>query len=314
MVFDDEGHVARSSSLIAVVGATGTGKSALSLGIAQLLEARGRQVEIVNADAMQLYEGMNIGTAKLSYDERLGVPHHLLDVLPVTADASVAWYQSSARQIVEDILRRGHVPVLVGGSGLYVSSVLFPYVFPGHDEQIRACLETELEANGIEPLYHRLADLDADAATRIGPHNARRIVRALEVAEMTGSPVSGTRPDAHALWKPTRIIGMSAPRDDLTARLNQRVRLMWEQGLPDEVATLIPRGLEQGTTASRAIGYAQALAFLRGELSRDDAIAMTQQLTRRYARRQVSWFARYPQVTWLTQTDESTIEHTLDML
>lgn len=283
---------------MAVIGPTGTGKSELSLNLAERLAAAGRPAEIVNADAMQLYRGMDIGTAKLTPDERRGIPHHLLDVLDVTTESTVAAYQSDARAAIDGILARGATPILVGGSGLYVSSVLYDFQFPASDKAIRARLESELESEGAGALYRRLAALDAVAAERIGSQNGRRIVRALEVAEITGSPVAGMLPDEPVYWRPTRILGLTAPRERLVQRLDERVHRMWRGGLVDEVRGLVPLGLERGVTASRAIGYAQALRQLAGDATEADAIAETQALTRRYARRQVSWFKRYADIVW----------------
>lgn len=285
--------------LWAVVGATGTGKSDLALDLAEQLRARGNPAEIVNADAMQLYRGMDIGTAKLLPAERRGIPHHLFDVRDVTEEAAVAWYQPLARAAVADIHGRGGDAILVGGSGLYVSSVVFDFHFPPRDPEIRARLEGELEARGAAVLLERLRVADPETASRIDPHNGRRIVRALEVLEQGSSTHGAALPDAPVLWHPhTRLIGLQVERAELVERLDQRVHRMWEAGLLDEVAALRERGLEQGVTARRAIGYAQALAQLEGSQTEDEAIAETQALTRRYARRQVSWFRRYPRLEW----------------
>lgn len=291
------------SGLIVVVGATGTGKSELSLDLAEAILADGGSAEIVNADAMQLYRGMDIGTAKLAPGERRGIPHHLLDVLDVTDEASVARYQSEARAVIDAILQRGAVPILVGGSGLYVSSVVFDFAFAGTDPQIRARLEDEADRLGPGILYARLAEIDQEVAVRIGPHNTRRIVRALEIAEITGTPHSALMSDEPTAWRPARFLGLAAPREELVARLDARVQRMWAAGLVDEVRELVPLGLEHGVTASRAIGYAQALAQLHGTASEAEAIAATQALTRRYARRQNSWFRRYADLTWLPSGD-----------
>lgn len=280
--------------LITIVGATGTGKSDLALDVAEAVGATGRTAEIVNADAMQLYRGMDIGTAKLPVVERRGIAHHLLDVLDVTDEASVAAYQAHARTIIAGVHERGGVPILVGGSGLYVSSVIYDFVFPGTDPVIRERLEAELVEVGPRALYDRLKSVDAVAATAIGQHNGRRIVRALEVVEMTGEPFGSGLPDESAFWTPTAIIALGTPRDVLVARLDERVGRMWSAGLLDEVEHLLVQGLDQGTTASRAIGYAQAIAQLRGTATRDEAIERTRVLTRKYARRQVGWFRRYP--------------------
>ncbi|GAA3622398.1 tRNA (adenosine(37)-N6)-dimethylallyltransferase MiaA [Microbacterium awajiense] len=290
----------REPRLWAVVGATGTGKTALSLEIADALAARSIPAEIVNADAMQLYRGMDIGTAKLPPADRRGIPHHLLDVLEVTDEAAVAWYQDAARRAISQINDRGADAVLVGGSGLYVSGTVFDFRFPPHDDALRAELESELAAQGPGVLYARLRDLDPHTAERVDPRNGRRIVRALEVIAQGERTHGAALPDEPALWHPrTRLIGVGVARDRLVPRLDARVADMWRAGLLDEVAVLRERGLERGVTAQRAIGYAHALAQLRGELTEADAIAQTQALTRRYARRQVAWFRRYRAVQWI---------------
>ncbi len=284
----------------AVVGATGTGKSDFALDLAEALRAQGNPAEIVNSDAMQLYRGMDIGTAKLPLDERRAIPHHLFDVREVTEDAAVAWYQPLARAAIVDIHSRGGDAILVGGSGLYVSSVIFDFQFPPRDAAVRARLEAELDEHGAGALFERLRIADPVTAARIDPKNGRRVVRALEVLEQGSATHGAALPDAPRLWHPsTRIVGLHTPREVLVERLDRRVERMWRDGMLDEVAGLRDAGLEQGTTAPRAIGYAQALAQLRGELSADDAIAQTQALTRRYARRQVSWFKRYPEIEWV---------------
>ena len=292
--------------LVAVVGATGTGKSELALDLAERLAASGAPAEIVNADAMQLYRGMDIGTAKLPQEERRGIPHHLLDVLAPAEEASVARYQREARAVVEDIVARGATPILVGGSGLYVSSVVYDFRFPGTDPAIRARLEAELEARGPGALHERLRASDPDAAVAIGPHNGRRLVRALEVIELTGEPFGAGLPEESGTWRPTVLVGLRLAREALVPRLDARVRRMWQSGLVDEVARLRPAGL--GTTASRAIGYAQALAQLDGRLDEEQAIAETQALTRRYARRQVSWFRRSRETVWLDADDPARVD------
>ncbi len=294
--------------MIAVVGATGTGKSELSLAIAERIAARGGFAEVVNADAMQLYRGMDIGTAKLPLHERRGVPHHLLDVLDVTDEASVAAYQPAARAAVDDIAGRGGTAILVGGSGLYVSSVLYDFRFPARDEAVRARLEAELELGGVRALYDRLKAIDPAAAASIGQFNGRRIVRALEVVELTGEPVSGTLPEEPVLWREASIVRLGIPREHLVERLDARVERMWAAGLVDEVAGLVQRGLRDGVTASRAIGYAQALAQHDGTTPEADAIAEAQALTRRYARRQVSWFKRYPNALDVDALDPDALE------
>ncbi|EYT51656.1 tRNA delta(2)-isopentenylpyrophosphate transferase [Leucobacter sp. UCD-THU] len=289
--------------LWAIVGATGTGKSALSLDLAQHLAATGRPAEIVNADAMQLYRGMDIGTAKLPVAERRAIPHHLFDALRPSEEAAVAWYQPVARALIEQIHARGADAILVGGSGLYVSSAVFDFAFPPRDDELRARLEAELAEGGTDPLLSRLRALAPDVAAAVDARNPRRVVRALEVA-MLGGDARVTLPEKPALWRAeTSIVGVHCERSALVERLDRRVEQMWAEGLLDEVRGLIPNGLERGRTASRAIGYAQALAELRGEVTRAEAIAETQALTRRYARRQVSWFKRYPGITWIDGPD-----------
>lgn len=286
-------------TLWAVVGATGTGKSDLAIDLAERLRARGNPAEIINADAMQLYRGMDIGTAKVPHAERRGIPHHLFDVREVDEDAAVAWYQPRARAAVEDIHRRGGDAVLVGGSGLYVSSVIYDFQFPPRDAALRRRLESEFESNGSGPLLERLRTLDPEAASRVDPRNPRRIIRALEVREQGSATHGAVLPEKPTLWLPqTRVIGLRVEREQLVERLDARVRRMWKDGILDEVSGLRRNGLERGVTAPRAIGYAQALAQLDGALSEDEAIAQTQALTRRYARRQVSWFKRYPDIEW----------------
>jgi len=287
--------------LVVVVGATGTGKSGLSLDIADALAAKGGKAEIVNADAMQLYRGMDIGTAKLPVEERRGIPHHMLDVLEPSEEASVAQFQVDARAAIASIESRGATPILVGGSGLYVSSVIYNFEFPGTDPLVRADLEAELEARGPGLLHARLAQLDAAAATSIGPSNGRRLVRALEVIAITGKPFGSGLPDENAYWRPTTVLGLTTSREILTPRLDKRVDNMWRDGLVQEAAALRPAGL--GVTAARAIGYAQALGQLDGTITESEAIEQTQALTRKYARRQVSWFKRYPGTEWLDGDD-----------
>jgi tRNA dimethylallyltransferase len=295
--------------LVAVVGPTGTGKSALSLDLAEGLAAAGRPAEIVNADAMQLYRGMDIGTAKLPVDERRGIPHHLLDVLEPREEASVARYQVEARAVIDEVLGRGAVPILVGGSGLYVSSVLYDFRFPGTDAGLRARLEAELEERGPGMLHRRLRDVDPVAADAIGAANGRRLVRALEVVELTGEPFGAGLGAEERPWRPSTTIGLRADRAALVARLDARVEGMWRDGLIGEVAGLLPRGL--GVTASRAIGYAQAAAQLAGELTEGEAIQQAALLTRKYARRQVSWFGRFPDTVWLDADDPARVDTAL---
>ena len=294
--------------LVVIVGPTGTGKSELSLDVAERLITAGRPAEIVNADAMQLYRGMDIGTAKLAPTERRGVPHHLLDVLDVADEATVARYQVEARAAITGILERGAVPILVGGSGLYVSSVVYDFQFPGTDPVLRARLEAELVEQGPGLMYDRLKAVDPAAAARIGASNGRRLVRALEVVELTGAPHTAALPGDPVYWMPAVTLGLRLPREVLTPRLDARVDRMWTAGLVDEVRGLIPAGLEGGVTASRAIGYAQALGQVHGTVSQAEAVEATQQLTRRYARRQVSWFKRDPHTHWIDADDADRVD------
>jgi tRNA dimethylallyltransferase len=301
-----------ATNLVAIVGATGTGKSALSLDLAEALDARGLRAEIINADAMQLYRGMDIGTAKLAVADRRGIPHHLLDILEPRDEASVAAYQTKAREAIAGVQARGAIPIVVGGSGLYVSSVLWDFRFPGTDAGIRGALEAELESGGPGLLHQRLRSLDAAAAASIGPHNGRRLVRALEVIQMTGEPFGAGLPDASSLRQPTTILALQTPREVLVPRIDARVDEMWAAGLLDEVAALRPTGM--GVTAARAIGYAQAIAQLDGDLSQTEAVEQTRALTRRYARRQVGWFRRYPVTQWLDSDDPERVRTALDTI
>lgn len=284
--------------IIAIVGATGTGKTDLALDIAELLIARGTTAEIVNADASQLYRGMDIGTAKVPIEQRRGIPHHLFDVLDVTEDASVARYQSEARATIADIESRGATAVLVGGSGLYVWSVLFDFEFPGTDPDIRERLESRLAAEGTGALAAELRERDPDAFAAIDPRNGRRLIRALEVIEMTGKPFGAGLGAESRPWREHVMIGLRVPRDELIVRLDARARGMFESGLVDEVRGLVEHGLRAGVTARRSIGYEQALAVIDGTSNVDTAIEETASLTRRYARRQVSWFGRNPAISW----------------
>ena len=300
--------------LVAIVGATGTGKSAFSLDLAEALAARGEAVEIVNADAMQLYRGMDVGTAKLPFTERRGIAHHLLDVLDVTDEASVEWYQREARDLIDGIVARGAVPVLVGGSGLYVSSVLFDFRFPGTDPQIRRRYEMIADERGPGALYDLLNERDPASAASIGRSNSRRLVRALEVGDLTGRPLSGTLPEKSSPWRPSSVFGVAEERPVLVERLDRRVDQMWRDGLVDEVRGLLPLGLGRGVTAGRAIGYAQAVAQIRGELAEAEAIQATAALTRRYARRQASWFRRYDDVEWSRSGDAQAVDRAVARL
>jgi tRNA dimethylallyltransferase len=279
--------------VVAVVGPTAAGKSELSLALAHALNG-----EVVNADSMQLYQGMDIGTAKLTTDEQQGVAHHLLDIWPISRTASVSEYQLLARQAIDQIRSRGRTPILVGGSGLYVRAAIDNLQFPGTDADLRASLEQELAVVGPAALHTRLATLDPAAAAAILPGNGRRIVRALEVIELSGRPFSATLPDYEAVY-PVVQLGVQMPRAELDQRIILRVRRMWDRGLVDEVRRLVQAGLRESRTASRALGYAQVLRLLAGEWTEAEAAEQTILATRRFVRRQESWFRRDPRVVWL---------------
>jgi tRNA dimethylallyltransferase len=279
--------------VIAVVGPTAAGKSELALRLSLAVGG-----EVVNADSMQLYAGMDIGTAKLSPAQRRGVPHHLLDIWDVRQAANVAAYQRLAREAIAGVHDRGRVPVLAGGSGLYLRAALDNLEFPGTDPAVRDRLEAELAAVGAGPLHARLAALDPAAAAAILPSNGRRIVRALEVIEVAGRPFAAVLPQYESRY-PVVQLGLRVGRPELDRRIEERTARMWREGLVDEVATLERAGLREGRTASRALGYAQVLRFLAGECTQDEARAQTILATRRFARRQEAWFRRDPRVIWL---------------
>jgi tRNA dimethylallyltransferase len=279
--------------VIAVVGPTAAGKSGLAVALARTLGG-----EVINADSMQVYRGMDIGTAKLTVAERQGVPHHLLDVWDVRQPANVADYQRLARAAIADVTARGQVPILAGGSGLYVRAALEDLSFPGTDSAVRARLEAELDRHGAAALHTRLAALDPAAAGSILPSNGRRIVRALEVIELTGRPFTAALPDYGAGILALQL-GLRLPREELDRRITVRVDQMWAAGFEAEVRDLEQAGLREGRTASRALGYQQLLRHLAGEWTLDQARDETVRATRRFARRQESWFRRDPRITWL---------------
>ncbi|HVE98175.1 MAG TPA: tRNA (adenosine(37)-N6)-dimethylallyltransferase MiaA [Mycobacteriales bacterium] len=294
-------HPRMTYDVVAVVGPTAVGKSAVGVELARALGG-----EVVNADSMQLYRGMDIGTAKLTPAERGGVPHHLLDVLDVRETSTVAGYQRLAREAIDEVRARGVTAVLVGGSGLYVQAALDALDFPGSDPAIRAELEAQLAAVGAEALHDRLAAADPLAASRIHPSNGRRTVRALEVITATGRRYSDSGPGmtAYQAVYPVRLLGLDSETPVLDQRIAERVDRMWALGLVDEVRALAAAGLRDGVTARRALGYAQALAMLDGEYDEAAARQRTVQATRRFVRRQRSWFRRDPRITWSATPDE----------
>ena len=278
--------------LLTVVGATGTGKSEFALDAAEALVGHGIAAEIINADALQLYRGMDIATAKLPVSERRDVPHHLLDVLEVHEESTVAAYQQQAGAAITEIEDRGAWPILVGGSGLYISAVVFGFEFPPRDPGLRTRLEEQLGVEGASAMHARLRQLDPQAAASIDAANGRRIVRAIEAVTVTGQPFQASLPSTSPI-RSTRIAHLRCERATLVQRLDARAAGFWQRGLLGEVEQLREQGLERGTTAKQAIGYSQALAQLRGELTESEAIEAAQLATRKYARRQVSWFKRY---------------------
>jgi tRNA dimethylallyltransferase len=297
------------SDLIVVIGPTASGKSALAVSLCRRLGA----AEVINADSMQLYRGMDVGTAKITAAEQDGVPHHLLDVLDVTAPASVAEFQAWARAAVAACHQRG-VPVLVGGSSLYIRAVIDRLEFPGTDADVRARWERELEACGPEALHAALAEQDPDAAAQILPSNGRRIVRALEVIELTGQPFTATLPPHESIYDSVTLIGLDVPRDVLDERIAERVDRMWAAGFVDEVRRLVPAGLATGPTASRALGYRQVLQFLDGEITEDEAREATIAGTRAFARRQDRLFRKDPRIHWLAYDSPTLVDEALALV
>lgn len=284
--------------VLAVVGSTAAGKTGLSLDLAERLGG-----EVVNTDAMQVYRGMDIGTAKLPPAERRGIPHHLLDLLDVREPATVAEFQLLARAVVDDCRDRGVTPVLVGGSALYTRAVIDRFEFPGTDPAVRARLEAELAEVGVAAMHERLGRLDPVAAAGIEPRNSRRVVRALEVVTLTGRPFTASLPEPAYFFDGVVQIGVRIPRPVLDDRIERRVREMWDAGLVDEVRRLAAAGLREGRTASRALGYQQVLAFLDGDLTEQQAFDRTVIGTRRFARRQEAWFGKDPRVVWVDWDD-----------
>jgi tRNA dimethylallyltransferase len=293
--------------IVAVVGATSSGKSDLALDLADALGG-----EIVNTDAMAVYRGMDVGTAKLPVAERRGIPHHLLDYLDVNQALTVAQYQQDARAVVADVRGRGRVPVLVGGSALYTRAVLDRFEFPGTDEDVRSRLEAELAQVGPSAMHRRLAEADPEAAQRILVDNGRRIVRALEVVEITGRSFSATLPRLEYVDPGTIQIGVDIDRPTLDERIRRRVDAMFAGGFVEEVERLLGEGLREARTAATAIGYREVTAYLEGELSLDQARERTVVATRRFARRQDSWFRKDPRIVWVRYDDPARVTKALD--
>jgi tRNA dimethylallyltransferase len=293
--------------VIAIVGPTAVGKTALSLDIAEKFSA-----EIINADAMQIYKGMDIGTAKLPLSERRGIVHHQIDVLDPIDEANVSQYQKQTREIINDLLNRKVQPMLVGGSGLYVNSVLEDLEFPGTNLEVRAKYEEILDEQGVEVLYEMLEQIDPNAAKNILPSNARKIVRALEVNEFTGKAFNAKLPEPSPIFSDVRI-ALDMPRDLLDKRISDRVHQMFEDGFVDEVKSL-EKNLRLGKTAFRALGYSQVLSLLAGEITEDEAITLTINATKKFARRQLSWFRRDPLIHWLDATSPDLFEESLRLI
>jgi tRNA dimethylallyltransferase len=295
--------------VVAVVGATASGKTGLSLDLAERLDG-----EIVNTDAMQVYAGMDIGTAKLPLAERRGIPHHLLDTLTVRDPATVAEFQGWARAEIDEIRSRGRTPVLVGGSALYTRAILDRFEFPGTDDAVRARLEEELAEAGPAAMHERLRQVDPEAADRILPENGRRIVRALEVVEITGRPFSASLPTLEYADPRTVQIGVDIDRPTLDARIAERVDAMFEAGFVAEVERLLGEGLAEGRTAARAIGYREVASYVAGEITLDEARERTVNATRRFSRRQDSWFRKDPRIAWIRFDDPDLVERSLSKI
>lgn len=284
---------------VVLVGPTAAGKSALATGLARRYASEGRQAEVVNADSMLVYRGMDIGTAKPSENERAEIPHHMIDLVDVSQTMTVAEFQQRARAAITDCQARKVIPIVAGGSALYVRAIIDDFDFPGTDPAVRTRLEAELARQGSQRLYQRLTDADPVAAARILPGNTRRIVRALEVIELTGQPFSARLPAHRYRLTDVVQIGLAIDRATLDARIAARVNTMWAAGFVDEVRGLAAAGLRDGLTASRALGYRQVLRFLDGEITEVQARELTINATRKFARRQDAWFRRDTRIQWV---------------
>jgi tRNA dimethylallyltransferase len=290
------------SRIVAIVGPTASGKTALSIALAEALGGA-QAVEVISADAMQLYRGMNIGTAKITDSERHGIAHHQLDVLDIDQEASAAAYQRHARADLAAIVQRGKIPLIVGGSGLYVSALLDELDFPGHSAVIRSELERIAATEGLEPLREELAQKDLRAYQTIDLHNPRRVIRALEVIRLTGRPYTPRFPRHTSHFPSVVTFGVFRDKDQLTQAIERRTRSMFETGLLDETRELLSRGLREAPTARRATGYAEAIEVIDGTMDMDEAMAATACATRRLAKKQRTWFRADPRITWLDLTD-----------
>lgn len=306
-------HDASGLPVLVLNGPTASGKSGLAVELALRLTRAGRPAEIVNADSMLVYRGMDIGTAKPTPEERRAVPHHLLDIMEVTEPASVAAFQRLARAAIADCRARGVIPVLVGGSALYVHAIIDSFEFPGTDPDVRARLERRADDEGLAALYAELSRRSPEAAAGVEPGNRRRVVRALEVLELQGS-VRTTLPAWSAALDGVVQTGLDLPRDVLDARIAERVERMWSEGLVDEVRTLEAKGLRQGLTASRAIGYREVLSMFDGAIDEPAARDLVARNTRRLARRQLSWLRRDPRIEWHRADDPGCVEALLARL
>ena len=296
-------------NVIVICGATATGKSDLAVSFAKQIDG-----EVINADSMQLYKGMDIGTAKINVEERQGIPHHLMDLLNVTEDANVAWYQEKAREKISEIHSRDKSVIIVGGTGLYIKAILDDLNFPDTDPVVRAALELEYATKGIGPLFERLEKSDPAAALAIDRANSRRVIRALEVIEITGQPFTANLPRKESTKYPNALqFGLVTDREILSDVISSRVDRMWKAGLVAEVEKLIESGITQGKTAQKALGYSQVIAFKEGKISEEEAIDETKRATRQYARRQETWFSRDERINWISPI-QNRIERILSSL
>jgi tRNA dimethylallyltransferase len=296
-------------NVIVICGATATGKSDLAVALASEIDG-----EVINADSMQLYKGMDIGTAKITDEERRGIPHHLMDLLEVTEDANVAWYQEKAREKITEVHSRNKSAIIVGGTGLYIKAILDDLNFPDTDPVVRAELELEYATKGIGPLFERLEKLDPAAALAIDKANSRRVIRALEVIKITGKPFTANLPRKESTRYPEALqFGLVMERELLSEKISARVERMWQAGFVAEVESLIEAGITRGTTAQKALGYSQVIAYKEGKISEEEAIEETKRATRQYARRQETWFSRDERIMWISPI-QNRIERILNSL